>query len=306
VKAYVAVAVLVAGGVLAGRLWRASMNMAGSGADSRVEHYVTSRVQQASLSNRQAAAKGEVKMRAVFEQMRAQVPAFVEDINGLGTKCKTLCKGAADLWPYQQDRTRVQRMVEEKWKKHMITPEDVERRLTTILQEFMVELNAERNRMLVDVGSALRQVKADEVCLDDRVRCAFDKEFETKLKGLLATSLKAEIASLVISEAAAVAIVNVVSQVLVKVGILAAGGLSAPMTFGIGLVVGLIVDWIISNYAEAMMRENLVAELNKLERMVMDGEGIDALGMAAVLHKTAEAVSMAEQEAVRKTFAVRY
>lgn len=305
-KTYVGIGLLVAGGLLVGKVGREMMpGGPGASLNDELKRRVMARVEQAREKNSAAVERAEQELREMFREMRSNVPAFVSDMNGLWTKCKIVMNLVADAWPWQADRNRVRRMVEEKWAQHLMKPEKLEGRIKGVLDEFGRELQAERNLLLVDVGNVLREVRVEKAQAGVDVRQVYEKRFEETLKPLLAKLLETEAASLVISEAAGVVIVNLVTYVATKAGVLAAGGLSGAATFGIGLVVGLIVDWIISNYAEGKMREDITAELEKLERVIMEGDGQNNMGMVALLQGMADAVSTAEREAVMKAYAVR-
>lgn len=299
----VAIVLLVASAIVVGKLGK-EMWQGGAGARG-VRPHVEARVATAAERNERAARHAEEEMRAIFAEMRNNVPRFVEEITGIRTKCVMVWKGAKDLWPWQKDRARVRRMVEEKWNKCMLSPQDMKDRMEDILAGYGKALRAERNRLMVDVGEIMKDVNVQGKRTGVDVRRVCEEQFERALRPMLLKSLGSEVVSLVASEAAGVVMVNVVSVVMTRAGMLAAGGLSGAATFGIGLVVGLIVDWIISEYADAKMRQELIAQLTEMERLVMEGDGHGGMGMVAVLNGMAEAVSAAEREAVRKVVVMR-
>ena len=276
------IAFAIAAGIIAFLFWYTGTRRGPTQADRETffKESVTPVLGTNASANAKALEVLKSDIHAQFEQYRHRVPTFTADITGFGNKAKITWEAMKQMT--SEDKKKVERHVTEKFEMHVVSATKMQQDLETLLKGFRRDIEANRNRMLVDIEAA---VKADSQFSAHGIRLqeTFAKDIEAKISELakksgndvaILTSL-----NLIASMAADIAVTELVSVALTRVGtslaatIAASGGTAAAMTAGggtvgttggpagvviglaAGLTVGIIVDIVMDNRLESKLNE---------------------------------------------------
>ncbi|MCX7001785.1 MAG: hypothetical protein NTV22_00765 [bacterium] len=267
-------------------------------------------------SNNEQAVKEAIKgVNELFDDMKARVPAFVEDIYGIKTKLKIIGKGTCDLWPWQKNRSRVKSLIEKKFAEHVITAAQLLGRINAISCGFTTSLTENKNRLALSVTSNLADALPQQMAVDTEIiRAAMNREIDRSVKPLLINNLGGEAASIVIAEVSAAIAINIFSRAMSQASVsiatetaatCSAAALSGWATFGIGLIVAVVVDYFVSHYAKDKMTAALNERIEQMSKVVLDG--VDGKpGYTAMLDDVTKAINIAEWHAVSNSVVACY
>lgn len=230
----------------------------------------------------------------LFEQYRRRVPNFTEDITGFRNKTKITWEATKQL--ASDDKDKVKRHVSKKFEMHVVSAAKMQAELEALLHGFRRDVEANHNRMLADIGTA---VKNDPrfAALGVRLPDSFGRDLEADIS---AASLQAGKEAVVLSGmmflvsfATEEAVRSLVTATLTRVGAslatsmgataAASGGATvaggtgggatgtlggpAGVVIGVaaGLTVGIIVDYVMTERMEAKLNEECARFLTQAE-----------------------------------------
>lgn len=231
------------------------------------------------FANTKALEALDTNIHTQFEQYRGRVPNFTADITGFGNKAKITWEAVRQL--ASGDQKKVERHVTEKFEMNVVSAKRMQEDMETLLKGFCRDIEANRNRMLVDIEAAVKensQMSPRSIKLQD----VFAEEINGKISQLaknsghdvaLMTSL-----NLLASLAADYAVTTLVKAALVRTGaslltiIAASGGTAATLTAGggtvglaegpAGFVIGLAAGCIVGYIVDSVMSDRLEKKLN--------------------------------------------
>lgn len=269
------------------------------------------------------ALKNEVHVQ--FEQYRKRVPAFTDDITSFSNKTKITWEATKQMT--SDDKVKVQRHVTGKFEMHVVSAETMQKDLERILQAFRKDIEANKNRMLVDIDVAVKD--------DPRFSASGAKipeNFRDKIEvDIAAVSLQAGKDAVVLSGmtflvalATEEAVRHLVTAVLTRVsaslagsmattaalsgGAAAAGGaggggvgsLGGPAGVVIGLAagitVGAIVDYVMTDRMEEKLNKECTTFLTTAETELTTAP----LGLIATMEKALAEIEKVEGDLIKK------
>jgi hypothetical protein len=215
-------------------------------------------------------------LAAFFNDTRARTGEFADDVLGWGAKWRI----AADYLPGTRG-DRFEEYLRQKFEEHVFTPYDLEQKVGRSVADYLDAVATVENQMLVrlraDVAdlpvSALPALE-NEAAVTRNFQAALARA-ESQVQGQLKWDVTAEVVSLVGGEVLTMAAV----RLGVSAGLLTAGATTTLQTLGIGLVVGLIFDQIVSwvwdwwRNPRGELAAELSGRLSELERLIVEGDG---------------------------------
>ena len=245
--------------------------------------------------NRQAADRCVERLEQLMSRYRQGVDPFVEDLTSHSTRLGIVRRKPAGWW--KQDG-RVEAYVQSKFDSHLYTEKSLASEVTSILEAFRGEVDANQKRMLVKIRASLDVADLPEIKIED-----YDA-FLTSVAGQLqrysaqqgTSSVHNALTVLVLSEAGSYATMTLVSGLLARFGTAAAttavaaggatagasaagaggGSLGGPVGtavgLGVGLVIGLTIDWWMTEQFETELSLKMHAYLHSLEQSILYGE----------------------------------
>jgi hypothetical protein len=202
-----------------------------------------------------------------FAEAKQNTPSFAEAALSWGSKWRLI----ADHVPFAAGG-RHEAYIRKKFEQHVFGPPEMERAITQLVRGYLTHVQSIEGRMLVDLRADVADFPETYLLAgfdDARLQKAYDQAI-TQAMARVGSSLPADIGGQLVSIIAGEVLAQVAIRIGVSAGILGSGAASSWATFGIGLVVGVIIDqivaWVWDWWADP--DQNLVAELNaKLDMM---------------------------------------
>ena len=229
---------------------------------------------------------------AFFEAAKDHADAFAADVLGWSGK-------------YQLIRGQHEEFLADAFRKHFFGPDELKQAMTGAVQSYLTDLEAIDNEMLVDIRMDVADLPAGATLgampvpdLKERYRTARDR-----IAGITTADAAVDVGRV----AADMIVTAVVTMMAARLGtsaaVVGAGAASSWWTFGIGLVVGVIVDQIIAQVWDWTYdpRGKLVAlvkaKIDEVRKLVLDGDAGQP-GLRAELRRYADRRAIARREAV--------
>ena len=185
----------------------------------------------------------ELDLEPIYELLRkglAGSTAFAQDALGWHSKWK-LVSG------YVAGNDEHRRYLEERFAARLFAPEDLERALQQVVTTYVNQLNDVDAMLLVNLKADLEGISQSGLSIGID-RAALDEGLDAAIRDSMRAA-EADFTGMVGRELASFVAGEVLTMASIKLatsaGILTAGASSGAVTFGAGLVVGLIVDAII-------------------------------------------------------------
>lgn len=229
---------------------------------------------------------------AFFEAAKDHADAFAADVLGWSSK-------------YQLIRGQHEEFLADAFRKHFFGPDELKQAMTGAVQAYLTDLEAIDNKMLVDIrmdvadlpdGAKLGAMPMPD--LQERYRTTRDR-----IAGITTADAAVDVGRV----AADMIVTSVVTMMAARLGtsaaVVGAGAASSWWTFGIGLVVGVIVDQIIAQVWDWTYdpRGKLVAlmetKIDEVRKLVLEGDSGQP-GLRAELQRYADRRAIARREAV--------
>lgn len=199
---------------------------------------------------------------------------FAEDALGWGSKWRLV----VDQLPFTEGN-RHRKFLRAKFEEHVFSADQLENFVRQVVQDYLAHVRSIENRMLVDLRADLSDSPADYPLArwdDRRLQECFDQAlFQTVTAS--GVNFGADLATQMVSFIAGEILTHVAIRLGVSAGILGTGAASGWVTFGVGAVIGLIIDQIVSWVWDQLAdpKGNLAAELNKkldeMHRLIVEG-----------------------------------
>ncbi len=195
----------------------------------------------------------------VFSEYAKAVPAFVNDVNDLGSKLKFCWKKV------RPGGESAKQYVHRLWRHHIFTAGRLKSDLSKVVVRFQAKINDNRSMLLVDL--------ADMPFFDEEfaTEVGFDKyndestaRFNDHCNRLVAQNVSAEVITEIATEV-------VTAAVLKGAGILGAGTAGSFQTLGISLAVAVAADMAVNGYMEKRMDKKLTIMLQEISSALWDG-----------------------------------
>lgn len=196
-------------------------------------------------------------VEACVAERKKAVPAFTDECFGLGATWKL-------LWASEgEGRELVTRLFE----KHVLDPAWMERLFARVADDFAAEARAAQDEYLLEIAADVDDVSVDATGAPEIDATAVRRLAET-LRADVRACAGVQVAASVVTEV----VLAGVARFLIARGVLAAGAATSWCTFGIGLVVGIVVDYFICLHYEHEAGEEIAAGLDDLARRIVDGK----------------------------------
>jgi hypothetical protein len=297
---------------------------------------------KANEQNLKCADKAVDRLHEVFDRFRSGIPDFADDVTSWGTRFGMLRRLTQDKWnnywkaEADPDSEEVKEYMLGKFQAHIMSQGSLQQGVDSALAQFKDDVTANRNLLLREMKLALStsDVKLDFSTPDfEAFQRDFDEHIARRVAGLATASVENAVVSFAASSAAAIAVEQLVPQILrilaseaVSAGLeaAAAGGSSmagggalggaagwlggpagAAIGVGAGLALGAIVDWWLTDEFKAKLTQELTRYLNNLERSMIDGVAAEGdrparTGLRATLRSAVDTVHTIQSQAVLK------
>jgi len=187
-----------------------------------------------------------------FPARSGRLAMFAEDALGLGAKWKLVTEGRTPFDDYITGR----------FQSLVLAEDDCREFLAQLVADYQRELDAADNKALVAIqadiegspgslAAALPTTQQIHESFAEAIRAA-----QVQSSGDLTASLGRQLVSFVAMEV----VTQVATEALTSAGILGAGTMSSVASFGIGILAGIAVDYVINEITAP--KEKLVAELH--------------------------------------------
>ena len=276
-------------------------------------------------ANARALEAMKSEIHSQFEQYRARVPAFTDDITSFGNKSKITWEAAKQM--ASDDKEKVKRHVTGKFEMHVVSAEKMQMDLERIVRAFRMDVESNKNRMLVEIEAAVKNDPRFSV-KDIEISHTFRKKIETGISDVSAQAGKDTVVrssmTFLVATASEAAVTHLVVAALTRVGTSlaasmgtaaaasggatvaggagggGAGTIAGPAGVVIGIAAGITVGYIVDH----VMTERMVAKLNtectdfltKAEQEITTAPD----GLVAALEKSLSEIERNERAIVKK------
>lgn len=253
-------------------------------------------------ANQQSASgigPGLTPVRELFWQARLGARLFVEDALGWDSKWKLV----KDYFSKDDEHGK---FLQEQFSKRIFSPTQLQSAVESSVSAYMRRLEDVDSQLLVRLQADLSSVPSEQFApgvdrdaIQQIVNAAV-REARTAAASDFRGMVEREIVSMVAGEVLSQAAV----QLATSCGILGAGAASGTVTFGAGLVVGVIADWAVSWAYDRLydpvgeLTKKVDQQLDQLERMIVIGDA-KRPGLKKRLQDYSQRRSQARDAAIR-------
>lgn len=254
-------------------------------------------IEKVGTENEVSAIKAIKEVESMFESMRENVPATVGELYSLKSKFKYIGKLIADEWPWSVKKDRLSEMVEGIFEKHLGSDKSLKKKLESIEKNYARSLTANKNNLLLDLefDVDVDNQNSTEINKENFVKL-FDKQLAEFAGPMVGFSLGGEFTSLVVGEVVTIVVINIVT----RAGAYVIGGAT---TLGIGILVGVGIDLIVTKCAKDMMVKKLNVAINEIEKVVLNGTE-EYPGLVTRLNQISKNMTQVEEKAVIKSLKI--
>jgi hypothetical protein len=259
--------------------------------------------------NRLAAERAIATLHDRFNTHRAGVMPFAEDVSGWGARLGMIGRFTVDVWDRRVNgngkTNRVGDYIQKKFRSHVLSEQSLQADLEAVLSQYREDLEASRNQLFAEIKLPLRGSQSpialddsgwDRLCSDINQRA--QQLNATTPRESVATGLAALGAGWVGTEAAEFVTTQILACVgttvaaeaaetaaaaggSAMVGATSAGGgvgsfggpAGTVIGVGIGLVVGVAIDWWMTDRLESHLAEQCNTFLDTVEAQIVEGSG---------------------------------
>jgi hypothetical protein len=242
---------------------------------------------------------GLTPVRELFWQARLGARPFVEDALGWDSKWKMV----KDYFSKDDEHGK---FLQEQFSKRIFSPEQLQNAVESSVSAYMRHLEDVDSQLLVRLQADLSSVPSDQFSpgVDrDAIQQILDaamREARTAAASDFRGMVEREIVSMVAGEVLSQAAV----QLATSTGIIGAGAASGTVTFGAGLVVGVIADWAVSWAYDRLydpvgeLTNRINHQLDQLEQMILVGNA-EHPGLEKRLRDYSQRRSQARDSAIK-------
>lgn len=284
--------------------------------------------------NDEAATRAIEHLHAEFAKFHQGIEPFADELTGWGTKFGLVGRQSKDLWDHywhgQSNPDAVRRYVSAIYEKHVCSADTLTRAIQSTLEQYRDDVRANRNEFLTRYREKIEAARIPLPGVELQGLNALveqvQRDMAEEAKHLAGIALGVEILSLVGSEAAtagtiavagmvlrsiAPVITGLVSTELVGASAVATGAATgtvagAPtgpgiiVTGGIGLAVGIVVDWWLTEQFKAKCQQACGEYLDKVEKKITEGAE-DGEGLRTALMQANRAMELSLRRATAKS-----
>lgn len=232
-----------------------------------------------------------------FDEAKGHASAFADDVLGWYSKYKLV-------------RGQHEQFLAETFRSHFFGPDELKQAMTAAVESYVAELEAIDNRMLVDIRLDVADLPAG-ASLGGMPMPDLQEKYRS-VCGRIAGITAADAAVDVGRAAADMIVSSVITMMAARMGtsavVLGAGAASSWWTFGIGLVIGVIVDQIIAaiwNWTydpHGKLVSMMETKIDEVRNLVLDGDG-GKPGLRDELRRFADKRAIVRREAVLQILA---
>lgn len=224
------------------------------------------------------------QVKQFFAQRRQHARSFAADVLSLSGKWAYI-KG------YFQEGNH-ERYLEECFERNLFSSDELKGLLESAVSRFVSEIQGRENQLLVAIRADLEgsELAGPQYLPALGSEAEFRREYDAMLQRVmpiltrdLGVSVTREVVSFVGSEIAATLVMelgaSLATELGISGGILGAGASSGAVTFGVGLVAGILVDmaldWVIRQAGydpEGEVAAKVTESLDHLERLILEGD----------------------------------
>jgi hypothetical protein len=299
--------VLIGAGVAAGVglaillrvFWADMATLVGVPKPLTAEEIVAKDLGWASQESMSGIGPGLTPVRELFGQARQGSRLFVEDALGWDSKWKLV----KDYFSNDDEHGK---FLQEQFSTRIFSPEQLQSAVESSVSAYIRHLEDVDSQLLVRLQADLSSVPSEQFVpgVDrnaiQQILDAAMREARTAASSDFRGMVEREIVSMVAGEVLSAAAV----QLATSTGILGAGAASGTVTFGAGLVVGVITDWAVSWAYDRLydpvgdLTNKINQQLDELERMIVVGDA-ERPGLATRLQDYSQRRSQARDAAIR-------
>lgn len=299
-------------------------------------------LEKAKKQNNVDADQAADRLHEDFDRFRAGVPRFADDLSSWGTRFGVLSRMTKDGWrnswksKTDPDSDEVKNYTLDKFETHIMSRSALQKSVDTAFGQFRDDVTASRNLLLREMKLALTtsDMQVDFPMPDfEDFQHDFDAFVATSVERQATESVENALITFIASMAGSAAAEQVLVQMIriLTINVLvagteaaaaggssmasggalgaAAGWLGGPagevIGVGVGLAIGVIIDWWLTDRFKANLTQELTGYLNTLESEMIDGvtekKGRPAQpGMRELLHKAANGIHTIQCSAVLK------
>ncbi|HUY34452.1 MAG TPA: hypothetical protein VMV69_17025 [Pirellulales bacterium] len=239
-----------------------------------------------------------------FSSVKRRTPEFAEVVLGWGSKWRFV----ADATPCTKGG-RHSAFLRRAFEQHLFKPDELTHAIEQVVRGYGDELTAIENQMLVKIREDLSDLPVAELpqfADDETLRAAYEAALKRATQRV-GDDVTADVATQFVSLLACEVLTQAAARLGASAGILGVGAASSWATLGAGLVIGLIVDQLVSWVWDwwADPRGGLASELNgkfdELRDLIVEGD-TRSRGLRAALAEFARRRAKLRRAAVLGTF----
>jgi hypothetical protein len=230
----------------------------------------------ADAESRRIVGKELAAIDRFFRDAQRRSPEFAADVLGWGSK-----------WRFVADRVPMTRggrhdeFLRKAFNEHLFTPEQLTQVIEQAVHNELDALTGVENRMLVRIRADLEDLPAHnlpQLTNEEQWKAAYEQAVLTA-RTQISTNLKQDLSSEMVSLIAGEVMTFAAIRLGVSGGVLAAGAGSSLPTFGIGLVVSLIVDQVITvvwdwyEDPQGDLAAEVSRKLGEMRQLILEGDG---------------------------------
>jgi hypothetical protein len=240
----------------------------------RARQLVNDELDRALLDARQAVNTHLSAIEDFFVTARRNTSRFAEQALGLSSKIALI----VDHLPFTSGGKHAA-YLKRAFEECLFSPRDIEELARRVVRDYLGTLASIESQALVKIRADIADLPfpISLVAIDVERGCSAVERALAGATRHVETSLETDAAASVVSMIAGEALAGAALRIGASAGFLSAGAVSGPMTFGVGLAAGLLVDQLVSAAWDALAdpRGELARELElglaKLEREVVEG-----------------------------------
>lgn len=261
----------------------------------------------AEAQSEQAVEDSLATLDAFFEQARQGVPAFTESALSLQSKWKLVM----DYIPGTAGDCHTE-FLRAEFSRTVFSTADLQQAVKQVVQRYLTELRATEGQMLLRMKADLADLPQESLP-PQLMPAGLEEHFQTALRevqGAVSRELGSDalcvaastVGGSLATDLAMVVLEQLGSRLGVSGGILAAGAESGWATFGVGMAVGFMVDYVVGQvwnwYADpqGQLQELLDRQLTHLHRLLVD----DDEGLRQRLQKLSQARAALRRAAITR------
>ena len=280
-------------------------------------------ITEADNANRAAAILCIERIKEMFEKQRQGVPRFAEDMTSWSIRWGVVTRMPGDWW---NGSNRVKQFVSRKFESHLFSRQSLQGGIDEALTGFRADVDANNMRLLTQVKAAVEssELPTTPNLSDER----FSRGVTDRLQQFSADSAADSVTVFVITEILSGTAGYAAEQCVVLIGTqlaqttattaATAGGATATSTaaggaggstvgpwgtaagIGVGLVIGLAIDWWMSAEFEAKLQSQLITMINRMEQTVLVGSD-GKPGLEEALRGTCDQLQRAYEKTIHDT-----